>query len=262
MNACTITRNPDFNSLEITFDEKPAEAIRAALKSLKFRWHSVKKVWYGYASEETTRKALEAVEQCEAVAVGLPESKTINEGTIYEGWEGGNAHQWHTDAELKALLLADFKRAGIKATVRQNRAGYLTSITTTVTIRQDEVKPFEQWRTDGSFRIMAADWLYYTDEAGKLRDIYGEKFFSLDPNDAETVELRENIIRTAYRLRLDRLNSTGHDFTDYSDILQPAALARVETVKAIVASYNRDESNSQIDYFDRSIYDHYAIKIA
>lgn len=34
----TITRNPAFNSLEITFTEKPSEAIRDALKALRFRW--------------------------------------------------------------------------------------------------------------------------------------------------------------------------------------------------------------------------------
>ena len=55
----TMTINPQFNSLEISFDGKPSEQIRQALKDLKFRWHNVKKVWYGYASEEETRAALE-----------------------------------------------------------------------------------------------------------------------------------------------------------------------------------------------------------
>lgn len=48
----TITPNPEFNSIEILFDGKPSEEIRAALKALRFRWHSVKKVWYGYTTEE------------------------------------------------------------------------------------------------------------------------------------------------------------------------------------------------------------------
>ena len=56
----TIAVNPQFNSLEISFDGKPSEAIRQALKDLKFRWHSVKKVWYGYASEEEARKAIDS----------------------------------------------------------------------------------------------------------------------------------------------------------------------------------------------------------
>lgn len=55
----TITPNPEFNSIEILFDGKPSEEIRAALKALRFRWHSVKKVWYGYTSEEAARAAIE-----------------------------------------------------------------------------------------------------------------------------------------------------------------------------------------------------------
>lgn len=55
----TITPNPEFNSIEILFDGKPSEEIRAALKALRFRWHSVKKVWYGYTTEEAARAAIE-----------------------------------------------------------------------------------------------------------------------------------------------------------------------------------------------------------
>ena len=54
-----ITLNPEFNSFEIVFDEKPSAEIREALKGLRFRWHSVKKVWYGYADEATIKEAIE-----------------------------------------------------------------------------------------------------------------------------------------------------------------------------------------------------------
>lgn len=55
----TITQNSEFNSLEITFDGKPSQAVRDALKALRFRWHGVKKIWYGYATEEQTRAAID-----------------------------------------------------------------------------------------------------------------------------------------------------------------------------------------------------------
>ena len=61
MTNYTIKTNPAFNSVEISFDGKPAEAVRDALKALRFRWHGVKKLWYGYATEEAVKKALEAV---------------------------------------------------------------------------------------------------------------------------------------------------------------------------------------------------------
>lgn len=55
----TLTHNAQFGSLEITFDGKPEQAIRDALKTLRFRWNGVRRVWYGYADEEITRAALD-----------------------------------------------------------------------------------------------------------------------------------------------------------------------------------------------------------
>lgn len=62
MENYTINKNADFNSLEITFTGKPSEAIRDALKALKFRWHSIKHVWYGYTTEEAARAAIDGAE--------------------------------------------------------------------------------------------------------------------------------------------------------------------------------------------------------
>lgn len=55
----TITSNAQFNSIEILFDAKPSEAVRSALKSLKFRWHNQRGIWYGYKDEATVREAIE-----------------------------------------------------------------------------------------------------------------------------------------------------------------------------------------------------------
>lgn len=55
----TITHNADFDSTEITFDGKPSEAVRDALKALRFRWHGKRRVWYGYRDPDTVRAAIE-----------------------------------------------------------------------------------------------------------------------------------------------------------------------------------------------------------
>ena len=65
MNTYTIERNAKYNSIEVTFKGKPSEAVRDALKALRFRWHGVKKVWYGYKDAETVRNAIEQAEQGE-----------------------------------------------------------------------------------------------------------------------------------------------------------------------------------------------------
>ncbi|MCR4654739.1 MAG: hypothetical protein K5770_00690 [Lachnospiraceae bacterium] len=43
---CTIAINKEFNGIELTFENKPAENIREALKGAGFRWHRQKKIWY------------------------------------------------------------------------------------------------------------------------------------------------------------------------------------------------------------------------
>lgn len=43
---CTMSINHQFNGIELTFDSKPAAAIRDAMKAAGFRWHSQKKLWY------------------------------------------------------------------------------------------------------------------------------------------------------------------------------------------------------------------------
>lgn len=58
----TITANPTFNSIEITFDGKPSESIREALKALRFRWHKQRGLWYGYATEDEARDAIESAD--------------------------------------------------------------------------------------------------------------------------------------------------------------------------------------------------------
>lgn len=55
----TINQNEQFGSIEITFDGKPSEAVREALKALKFRWHGQRKLWYGYSTEEALQNAID-----------------------------------------------------------------------------------------------------------------------------------------------------------------------------------------------------------
>ena len=96
MTAYTIATNPDFNSIEITFPGKPSDAIRDALKALRFRWHGVKKVWYGYTTEEAARAAIENAEAEKPVEVKKAEKVNkygVKVGDIFSaswGWEQTN----------------------------------------------------------------------------------------------------------------------------------------------------------------------------
>lgn len=52
MKNYTITKNKEYNSIEIKFDGIPSEDTRATLKAHGFRWHRLKGVWYGYGDEK------------------------------------------------------------------------------------------------------------------------------------------------------------------------------------------------------------------
>ena len=69
-----ITENAEHGSLEIKFEGKPSEDIRAMLKEYKFRWHGKKGVWYGKADQTEIAKALEAVYK--AYDIGVKEAQT------------------------------------------------------------------------------------------------------------------------------------------------------------------------------------------
>lgn len=53
-----ITENKEYNSVEVSFDGKPSEEVRNALKGLGFRWHATKKVWFGRKTVDEVKEAL------------------------------------------------------------------------------------------------------------------------------------------------------------------------------------------------------------
>lgn len=69
-----IRENTHFHSVEVVFDSKPGAEVREALKVLKFRWNGKRGLWYGFASVEETRAAIEGKTQAEEQKT--PEKKT------------------------------------------------------------------------------------------------------------------------------------------------------------------------------------------
>lgn len=59
MKPYTITHNEKYGSIEIAFAEMPTALIRCQLKELGFRWHSQKRLWYGYAEESAVLAAID-----------------------------------------------------------------------------------------------------------------------------------------------------------------------------------------------------------
>ena len=80
----TISDNVEHGSLEISFDSKPSDEVRHVLKENKFRWHKVKKVWFGFTDRQTITDALRAAYESETKAA---ESVTKPADTVTETLE-------------------------------------------------------------------------------------------------------------------------------------------------------------------------------
>lgn len=240
MKNYEIRPNKEYNSNEVYFDGVPGKETREALKALKMRWNPKKGCWYGFATTEEIERACGDV-------LTIPEAKRTEQGTLYEGWQGGNNNKWTTDEQLKKYILADLKRCGIKATMRFQRGGYTTAFAVTLTIKADMIRTYEDWKKD--HRIAWYDWNYYTDEAGKVQAIYGDKLIN-----CKDAELLDNIAKTEYKMELERLTDHATYHAGTLRILTDEGNAILNTAQQIINSYNHDNSNAQIDYFDTSFY--------
>lgn len=113
----TINQNQQFGSIEISFDGKPSEAIREALKSLKFRWHNVKRVWYGFA-EESAIVAILNDNETEPTAEFAPKAKTTRTAkekylaSLWDRCDVSALPGYGTDNEIKTAIREEARKAG------------------------------------------------------------------------------------------------------------------------------------------------------
>lgn len=102
----TITKNANFNSLEIAFDGIPSAAVRAAIRELKYRWNATKKLWYGFADEATTREAINNADKTDAPAKPETVAKASKPraASLWERTRADKLPAYGTDNEIKAAI--------------------------------------------------------------------------------------------------------------------------------------------------------------
>lgn len=262
----TYKINEEFNGIEISFDSKPGEITRSALKEAGFRWHKMKKVWYARQSAERLElarkltdgraevgeivkaegKAKEAaaaltVEKLNAIKEGYTFRET-GEG-LYAGWTGCNNAPIYGQ-ELKKAIIAELKKNGIKATAREHRGGYTDSFTFTITVPEAfRVSKDEYIAAEMEKPNFGRAWWYDKNGAS----VHCDKLWNM------SAEEREAIQRETYRREYEYAEANRDAATVLPEF--------VSVVKMIVSSFNSDHSNCMIDYFDRGFYDRYEWKI-
>ena len=235
-----IRNNAQYNSTEIYFDGKPSEAVREVLKSHKFRWHSVKRCWYGYASEESIAAAITATTTDEEPASVIGDGY-MGGGAIY----GSKSNRHLYGADLSAAVREDLKKAGIKgATCKIHTYAGGQNLTVTVKVNPSDFLSFEQYLDN--YRIKGSQaWIYL--DNGEY--IHCDKYWSLDADEWE--QIRRSAAERDYR----KVTTEEAAYTlGWIDFLTEAAKKTVARIDAIVSAYRYDCSNGMVDYFDTNFY--------
>lgn len=256
-----IRKNNRFNSIEITFSEKPGETIREALKGLKFRWNGKRGFWYGFTTEEEARAAIDGKP---AKAEKKPAAKKAQKINL-DGLDKNKKTAY--GAEFAAVLRADLKKRGASGfSIRSNRGGYTDSITVTIKMEAEDFRSAEEAAArDGWAQF------FNRQELGGGVDVDGVNYskwnagredethkYIATGNGWKDGETGGNfpVQRRFFMGEIARLCSVNpyHMTADRYPELTAAAFDRVQSILKIVQSYNWDNSDPYTDYFDVGFY--------
>lgn len=237
-----INYNSQYGSYEVRFDGRPSDEVRAALKAMKFRWHSLNKCWYGYnCSEERIAHAITAASTEEEPA------SVVGDGYLGGGsYYGSKSHKYLHGADLSAAVRADIKAAGIKGvTVKCHTYTGGQNLTATIKVSPSDFISREQFIDN--YRIKYSQhWIYYGENS---ESIHVDKYYALDGDERER-------IRIAAAEREWRNNTTKEQDIRLSwvDFLAAETMKKLQAIDSIISAYRYDNSNGMVDYFDTNFY--------
>lgn len=247
----TITINEQYNSKEVFFDSKPCETIREALKTLRFRWNRKKSCWYGFATEEEIKNAIENDPISELGGVA-------SDG--YMGairWDGNKSGKFLYGAELTAALRADAKRIGLKGvTFKAHTYSGGQHITVTIKAEEGDFNTFEEVKTEYLRLALNSYWFTMPDGTEKHRDSF-ESF-----NCPEFIEAQEITAKKIYKNDTKNGATINHYHMDKYPAFKKVFSDRINLLIRLFNTYNYDDSNSMVDYFDTNFYYDIEIKRA
>jgi len=248
----TINHNDEFNSTEIFFDGKPSAAVRDTLKGMKFRWHGVKKCWYGRKPEAEVRAAIDA-------AINPADAYQIQTRPGYLGaiaWDGSNAHKGLYGADLSAALRQAFKTVGIKGvTVSCKTYTGGQHITLSIKAGAADYVTAEEYAANCRLHDFAAfGWVTDTDTG---ETVHEQDTCSWDGEKLDRVT--RALALQSYADMTQHKADLNHYHIDSYKVFAPAFIEKLHLIRKVVDSFNYDDSNSMVDYFDRGFYESWKV---
>lgn len=249
MATYEIRENTQYNSNEVFFDSKPAAEVLTALRGLKMRWNPKKGCWYGFAAQDAIRAA-------------IGEHDNELGGTISDGymgayrWDGNKSHNHLYGAELSKAIREELKRQGIKGcSVSCKTYSGGQSVRVKVATTAADFVDRDEYINNYSYKDLGY-WLYTEDGF----QIHRDKWFALDADEQQRT-LRIHAARCYdYSISHD-IDINHHHIDSYTEYTE-AFRVKLHKINAILDTYNYNDSNGMVDYFDTNFYRDIEVKAA
>ena len=256
---------------EIYFDAKPNQETREALKGLRFRWNGKKVCWYGFCDIETIKNAIEAKPEAFDTEAFRNEFNTEATAGYMGGIEttGSKSGLRLYGKDLTAAIRKDLKKWGVSGvSVACHSHSLCQDLIITITPQNGDVLSLDDYKkayknTDGSYNFGCAGKLSGFDSfdyvsGGRWTRTSYEEFAGM--TDSEKAEIMDATLESNYREETSGTINEYH-IADYK-ALSASFRTRFERIKAIIDSYNHDDSNAMVDYFNRNFYETYKLREA
>lgn len=234
------------------------------LKQFGCRWSKKRKQWYWKPS----------LKDAPLGVVEFPPKSdyTITTKDGYMGaiaWDGSNSKKHLYGAELSKAIRADFKKCNIKGvTISSKTYSGGQSIIINITPTGNDFISYDDYYKSKMENIYFGRFGFWLRDPETHKD-YQSEYLHLEPQEVQD-RIYKAAVKEYYESFLQGSDLNKHIFDgtkneefygkSYTDIFQPAFLEKLQLIKKIVDSYNYDDSNSMVDYFNRGFYESYYLK--
>ncbi|MBQ5824627.1 MAG: hypothetical protein IIW48_07430 [Clostridia bacterium] len=239
-----IKKNDQYNSNEVYFNGKPSEEVRNALKGLKMRWNRAKCCWYGYATENAIISAI----TCNTAADDF--GGTVSDGYLgATAWNGNHSGKYLHGKELSKAVRESFKIAGVKG-VSVSCKTYAGGQNLTITVKVNSSDFISESEFVANYQVCTSGWIY-TSLKGEC--IHVDEYFGRMTAE-EQQKTREVAARCEYQKYTQREQSLNQYYLSEYKMFTPEFAAKLQLINRIILSYNYDDSNGMVDYFNTNFY--------
>lgn len=163
-------------------------------------------------------------------------------------WTGVNSHEYLYGAELSKAIRKALKDNGVKGvTVRVHTFSGGQEITATIKTTAEDYVSLDEFKENVRRSDVINGWIKGMDGS----DMYSDEYYDLSKEEQDAVYnynaelLYDNMIKDRQMMQYD---------LECSHAAKPELVNKLHKVNAIIMSFNYDDSNSMVDYFDTNFY--------